>query len=116
MSKSDLVRTSRDGDQFHYLWAARRCLQLLSPTLDLAAVTIEGPSPAETPVGNSIAAGEEIIDVGEYYGAPSLADAARIRYVQLKHSTVQVADAWTMSGLALPLPHKCQFECHCLSE
>ena len=28
---ASLVRPSRDGDQFHYLWAARRCLLLLSP-------------------------------------------------------------------------------------
>ncbi len=32
MSDSLLVRTSRDGDQFHYLWPARRALRLLELT------------------------------------------------------------------------------------
>jgi hypothetical protein len=46
MSKTNLVRPSRDGDQFHYLWAARRCLRLLSAQSDLVAISIEG-SPNE---------------------------------------------------------------------
>jgi hypothetical protein len=29
MTSADLVRSSRDGDQFHYYWAARQCLKLL---------------------------------------------------------------------------------------
>ena len=100
MSKSDLVRPSRDGDQFHYLWAARRCLQLLSPASDLTAITVEGSSRTESPDGDGIAAGEEIIDVGEYYGSEALEEATQIRYVQLKHSTINADQAWTMSGLS----------------
>jgi hypothetical protein len=49
MSKTNLFRPSRDGDQFHYLWAARRCLKLLSSDSGLVAVSIEGPSPDEQP-------------------------------------------------------------------
>ena len=60
------VRASRDGDQFHYHWAARRCLELLPGDSDLAAITLEGASVAE---GDGIEAGEELIDVGFYYGA-----------------------------------------------
>lgn len=100
MSNTDLVRASRDGDQFHYLWAARRCLKLLLPGSDLRIVTIEGASTGETAPGQAIEAGEEIIDVGEYYGSERLAAASRVRYVQLKHSTFRVDEAWTMSGLA----------------
>ncbi len=100
MSNTDLVRASRDGDQFHYLWAARRCLKLLLPGSDLRVVTVEGPSKDETASAPVIEAGEEIIDVGEYYGSEQLADATRVRYVQLKHSTFRVDEAWTMSGLA----------------
>ena len=29
VTSPDLVRSSRDGDQFHYYWAARQCLKLL---------------------------------------------------------------------------------------
>ena len=66
MSEINLVRPSRDGDQFHYLWAARRCLLLLSPDASLKAITIEGSSLSETDATDRIAAGEELIDVAEY--------------------------------------------------
>ena len=99
MSKSNDVRFTRDGDQFHYLWAARRCLNLLSPTTDLVAITIEGASKSENDEEEPIAEGEEVIDVGEYFGSVSIADASSVRYIQLKHSTVNARDEWTMSGL-----------------
>jgi hypothetical protein len=98
-SNSDLVRASRDGDYFHYLWAARRCLPLLSPHSGLVAVTIEGPSAAETQVGSAIDDGEELIDVGEYYGSEVLSKATLVRYIQLKHSTHRTSVEWTASGL-----------------
>ncbi|MGX4802063.1 AVAST type 3 anti-phage nuclease/ATPase Avs3a [Bradyrhizobium guangdongense] len=98
-SNSDLVRASRDGDYFHYLWAARRCLPLLSPHSGLAAVTIEGPSAAETQAGSAIDDGEELIDVGEYYGSEDLSKATLVRYIQLKHSTHRASVEWTASGL-----------------
>lgn len=99
MSKTNLVRASRDGDQFHYLWAARRCLRLLDSDSELAAVTIEGPSPSEQPGATPVEAGEEIIDIAEYLGSEEIENAKRVRYMQLKHSTVHASDAWTASGL-----------------
>ncbi|WP_290924135.1 hypothetical protein [Halodesulfovibrio sp.] len=92
------VKCSRDGDQFHYWWATRKCLKLLIPKSDLVSVTIEGPSFNETESG-AIASGEEIVDVGEYYGAESLRDARLIKYIQLKHSTAQEDKEFTLSGL-----------------
>ena len=65
MAKTNLVRPSRDGDQFHYLWAARRCLRLLDAASGLVSVTIEGPSVDEEPGSTPAEAGEEIIDVAE---------------------------------------------------
>ena len=99
MSETNLVRPSRDGDQFHYLWAARRCLLLLSPNASLRAVTIEGASTSELPAADRVATGEELIDVGEYYGSENLEQATLIRYIQLKHSTLRADEAWTPSGL-----------------
>jgi hypothetical protein len=99
MSKTNLVRPSRDGDQFHYLWAARRCLNLLSPESGLVAVTIEGPSPDEQPSGPQIEAGEELIDIAEYFGSEDIKQAYLVRYMQLKHSTLHADDPWTASGL-----------------
>lgn len=99
MSETNLVRPSRDGDQFHYLWAARRCLLLISPNASLKAVTIEGASPSETAAAGHITTGEELIDVGEYYGSENLEQATLIRYIQLKHSTLRMNEVWTPSGL-----------------
>lgn len=98
MTAVDLVRASRDGDQFHYVWAARQCLGLLTAQGGLEAVTIEGASTAEAP-DEDIDAGEELIDVGLYYSSERLNEASAIRYVQLKHSTAQTGEPWTASGL-----------------
>ena len=99
MSNSLKVRASRDGDQFHYVWAARRCLRLLSLTDDLVAITIEGSSTQEAQTGEPVEAGEEQIDVGEYYGSEDVRRATLVRYVQLKHSTQNPTKPWLPSGL-----------------
>ncbi len=83
--ESDTVRFSRAGDQFHYRWAARRCLALLDPVSDLFCITIEGISSSETEVENT-ESGEEVVDVAEYYGDSSIKRANKIAYHQLKHS------------------------------
>lgn len=103
MNSVDLLRPSRDGDQFHYLWAARRILPLLSATSGLVAVSVEGASPNENvkKVGNRTA--DRTIDIAEYYGSERLEQAVLIRYVQLKHSTLQIDKAWTASGLKTTL-------------
>jgi hypothetical protein len=94
-----LVRASRDGDQFHYLWAARRALWLLDPQSGLAAISIEGASPSELPTVGSVEAGEELIDIAEYYGSSNIEHASLVRYMQLKHSTLRVHEDWTPSAL-----------------
>ncbi len=99
MSKTNLVRPSRDGDQFHYLWAARRCLKLLSADSGLVAVSIEGPSLDEQSGGLPVEAGEELIDIAEYVGSEDIKQARLVRYMQLKHSTLHASKPWTASGL-----------------
>lgn len=99
MSDSMLVRASRDGDQFHYLWAARRALRLLKPQSGLVALTIEGASKTELKAAGTVEAGEELIDIGEYYGSTAIEQATLVRYMQLKHSTLRVNDVWQPSGL-----------------
>ena len=100
MSNEYLVRASRDGDQFHYLWAAQRCLKLLSHQSNLAAISIEGASQSE---GLSSTEGDEIIDVAEYYGCEEIEKADNISYFQLKHSTLQANKPWPISSLATTL-------------
>ena len=85
VKKSDTVRASRAGDQFHYRWAARRCLALLNLDSELDCITIEGIATDETPNDND-GTGEEVVDVAEYYGASTIKQATKISYHQLKHS------------------------------
>lgn len=99
MSNTDLVRASRDGDQFHYIWAARRCLLLLSPDKNLRAITIEGASSSETGRAKAVTKGEELIDVAEYYGSEAIEQATNIRYIQVKHSTATPNKEWPAGGL-----------------
>ncbi len=100
--KSKLVRYSRAGDQFHYLWAARRCLALLQPGTNLKCVTIEGVSANET-LDDEEDLGEEVVDVAEYYGSDKLEDCQQVSYYQLKHSTTNANKPWTLSGLKTTL-------------
>lgn len=97
MGNADLVRASRDGDYFHYLWAARKALLLLNPLSGLDVLTIEGPSKSE--FQKEIEDGEEIVDVGEYYGSNKFSDASKIIYSQLKHTTVHEEDRFQPSDL-----------------
>ena len=96
MVKQGSVGPSRSGDQFHYQWAARQCLGLLTMAGGLVAVTIEGASLDEGDASTSI--GDEVIDVGLYYGSEDVTAAKSIRYVQLKHSSRQAHVPWTASG------------------
>jgi hypothetical protein len=77
--KSSKVRASRDGDQFHYLWAARECLALIAPTASLVAVAIEGSATFETDQ-TGLEAGDEVIDVAKYYGDQNFIHAKRVAY------------------------------------
>ncbi len=91
---TDKVRASRDGDQYHYHWAARRCLELLPPSAELQIVTIEGASHEELDNSN-----DEIVDVGLYFGGRTTEDANRVQFIQLKHSTAEAAKPRTASDL-----------------
>lgn len=85
-----LVSYSRAGDVFHYRWAARRSLGLIRPHSPLRKIVIEGSSEEEK-------AGEYVIDVTEYTVAHN--DKTHITYYQLKHTTVQGDNPFTISDL-----------------
>lgn len=87
---NDLVGYSRAGDVFHYRWAARRCLKLILPNTILTEIHIEGSSELEK-------SGEYVIDVSEY--SIDQQENRIIEYYQLKHSTVQANDPFTLSDL-----------------
>ena len=65
--KSDTVRYSKAGDQFHYRCAARRCLGLLDPRSELVCITIEGVSSDESP-NDDAGTGENASSLTFYFG------------------------------------------------
>ncbi|EIU14719.1 hypothetical protein MA5S0422_1968 [Mycobacteroides abscessus 5S-0422] len=93
MELLDPVRPSRDGDQFHYVWAARHSLRLLEPNGDLVMIVVEGSSDNDTRAKR----GEQVIDLAEYYGSSELSTAKRVVYRQFKHTTLQEDSPWTAS-------------------
>src|ERR1044072_4810745 len=88
MAGVDLLRPSRDGDQFHYRWAARQSLRLLQPSSELTAIHVEGAAIRDPDLGD----GEEVIDLADYYGGTALPGGHRVVCRQLKHSTRQAED------------------------
>jgi hypothetical protein len=90
------VRESRAGDDFHYLWAARRLLALVDPASDLRLVRLEGPTPEEVPDEDDRFLGVDLI---EYVGGDSSKSATRVVVSQLKYSTLHADRAWTVARL-----------------
>lgn len=124
MPAPDLLRPSRDGDQFHYTWAARQSLRLLDERSGLHALFVEATDPSEQPGApdggdpadvttdviprsnspdgdreDSTDTGDEVIDLAEYWGSSDIDAATRVVYRQFKHSTRRADQAWTMSFL-----------------
>lgn len=89
--ENELVRYSRAGDIFHYRWAARRCLRLISPKSRIKNIVIEGSKENKL-------AGEYVIDVAEYFDSinEGFQDVA---YYQLKHTTVHKTNPFNLSDL-----------------
>lgn len=90
---TERVRASRDGDRFHYTWAAARLLRLLSPASDLQQISIEGLGAAPA---DEEPEGAEVIDLVEFYGSPEN-DFTSLEVRQFKHSTLRPNDNFTVS-------------------
>lgn len=112
MSQPDLLRPSRDGDQFHYTWAARQSLRLLDEASGLDSLFVEAVAPSEQPDVSQPAdlsdddknrTGDEVIDLAEYWGSSDIAYATKVVYRQFKHSTRYGNDPWTLSFLTKTL-------------
>ncbi|MFF2842514.1 hypothetical protein [Paenarthrobacter sp. NPDC057981] len=112
MSQPDLLRPSRDGDQFHYTWAARQSLRLLDATSGLDSLFVEAVDPSEQPDvsqtddlsdDEQTRTGDEVIDLAEYWGSSNIEHATKIVYRQFKHSTRYANDPWTLSFLTKTL-------------
>lgn len=95
----DLVRFRNDGDQFHYVWTARRAMRLLDPKSGLVAVGVEGVSEDEENTSKPASGGLLVVDTSEYYGSVNLNSATQVIYNQLKYSTTNPSGNWTLSGV-----------------
>lgn len=117
MNEPDLLRPSRDGDQFHYTWAARQSLRLLDKDSGLHALHVEAVDPSEQPrfpvskiaIADSpvseedTGTGDEVIDLAEYWGSSDIDHTDRVVYRQFKHSTRYGDQPWTFSYLTKTL-------------
>lgn len=80
----DKVRASKAGHAYHEAWAARTALELLLPSTELTAITLEGfDEQDEQELGTGAV---EIADLVQYYGGTDLARSHRANIVQFKYS------------------------------
>jgi len=97
----DKVRASKAGHAFHEAWAARTALELLPPSTDLTAITLEGFDVEDE---QSLGAGAvEIADLVRYHGATDVARAHRVTVVQFKYSIASAETAVRAADLASTL-------------
>lgn len=89
---------SNAGDDYHILWACRRALRLLEPDSGLSLVHVEGVSrddEAATADPDAFLG----VDLTEYYGGASIADAFHVVFSQLKYSQRHPDRPWTAARL-----------------
>ena len=97
----DKVRASKAGHAFHEAWAARSALELLPPSTDLTAITLEGFDERDE---RSLGTGAvEIADLVRYHGATDVARAHRVTVVQFKYSIASADTAVRAADLASTL-------------
>lgn len=97
----DKVRASKAGHAFHEAWAARTALELLPPSTDLTAITLEGFDERDE---QSLGAGAvEIADLVRYHGATDVAGAHLVTVVQFKYSIASVETAVRAADFASTL-------------
>ncbi|HGL6719751.1 hypothetical protein NTJ56_10325 [Burkholderia contaminans] len=97
----DKVRASKAGHAFHEAWAARTALELLPPSTDLTAITLEGfDEQDEQSLGTGAV---EIADLVRYHGATDVARAHRVTVVQFKYSIASAEKAVRAADLASTL-------------
>ncbi|WP_205470676.1 NACHT domain-containing protein [Breoghania sp. L-A4] len=97
----DKVRASKAGHAYHEAWAARTALELLLPSTDLTAITLEGfDEQDEEDLG---AGAVEIADLVRYHGGTDVARSHRATAVQFKYSIASADIAVRAADLAATL-------------
>lgn len=97
----DKVRASKAGHAYHEAWAARTALELLPPSTDLTAITLEGFDEQDE---RELGAGTvEIADLVRYHGGTDVAQARRVTVVQFKYSIASADTAVRAADLVSTL-------------
>jgi len=97
----DKVRASKAGHAYHEAWAARTALELLLPSTDLTAITLEGfDERDEQELGTGAV---EIADLVRYHGGTDVARSHRVTVVQFKYSIASAESAVRAADLASTL-------------
>jgi hypothetical protein len=89
---------SNAGDRYHFVYAARRMLDMLHPRNNLVLVEMENVAREDL----QLAAEPETflgVDLIEYYGGTSSDNAERIVMVQVKYSPTHPTERWTLNRL-----------------
>ncbi|PYQ27322.1 MAG: hypothetical protein DMF56_20440 [Acidobacteria bacterium] len=90
---------SNAGDRYHFVFAARRALDLLHPITELRRLVMEGVAPEDATGDDETFLG---VDLTEYYGGDRLANAHTVAIRQVKYSPTHPAKAWTLARLIAP--------------
>lgn len=91
------ARASNAGDDFHELWALRQALFLFDKGSELVAIAVEGLR-AEDEVGTPLDTWDGV-DCTFYFGGDRVASANLIIIDQLKYSTANPGQPWTVPRL-----------------
>jgi hypothetical protein len=89
---------SNAGDRYHFVYAARRMLDMLHPRNNLVLIEMENVAKEDL----HLATGPETflgVDLTEYYGGSKSDTAERIVLVQVKYSPTHQTERWTLSRL-----------------
>ena len=97
----DKVRASKAGHAYHEAWAARTALELLLPSTDLTAITLEGFDELDEQALGTGAV--EIADLVRYHGGTDVTRAHRVTVVQFKYSIASSNTAVRAADLASTL-------------
>lgn len=101
MKEATGARESNAGDDFHFIWSAKKSLQLLDPNTELEALCVEGPSIEDSIIFEDDEKALLSIDVAEYFGGKKYEDASSVIFSQLKYSTRHGDLPWTLSSLSV---------------
>lgn len=88
---------SNAGDRYHFVYVARKLLNLLYPRSTLLRVEIEGV--ADEDAGEDAGGKLLGVDLAEYFGGDSAATADRVEIGQVKYSPTHPDKAWTSARL-----------------